>query len=234
MSRTRNVTARDYKMKPAPWNLTSAQWSVYYWLLAHSYWNSFEKESHYYIYKNSYKQVRIMEDTGIKSRATMSTAFKRLEEVGAIAPSPQHEDAYEIYTTSIFVPMDISILKCLLGFYKWLDPSLLITTFAILSRLARFIDEQEISLTKAELGALLGLARQNVDGQGIVLILSVLEHLGLITLKRSNYTNKLGQECIKYTLLAARPNADLSCYLTNDDAPDAARIQELWNMVAEN
>ena len=33
---SRNVPAMDTKTNPQMWELTNAQWSVYYWLLAHS------------------------------------------------------------------------------------------------------------------------------------------------------------------------------------------------------
>ena len=33
---SRNVPAMDANTRPSIWKLTNAQWSVYYWLLAHS------------------------------------------------------------------------------------------------------------------------------------------------------------------------------------------------------
>ena len=53
----RNVPAHDLTSNKQTWQLTKSQWALYYWLLAHSKWNSFTKEDHYYIYRNSYTNV---------------------------------------------------------------------------------------------------------------------------------------------------------------------------------
>ena len=52
----RNAPAANYcTTGEKPWPLTPNQWLVYYWLLAHSKWNYGQREDHYFIYDNSYK-----------------------------------------------------------------------------------------------------------------------------------------------------------------------------------
>ena len=229
----RKVPAADATTSTKPWKLTPAQWTLYYWLLSHSKWNSFENEPHYFIYKADCVKSKIMKQTGIKSQTTVRTAFSKLEEVGAIADSPFAATAYKIFTPNLYIPMDVSILRCLLGFHKYIDPALLITTFAILARLSRFSKDETISFTKAELGALLGKARQNVDEGGILLVLSLLQGLSLIKLNTKEYTNNLGVRCIRYYLVAAFPEIDLSAYLSDGDEIDNDRLEKMWAMINE-
>ena len=228
----RNVPAQDATTTPKAWSLSKAQWALYYWLLAHSKWNSFNNESHYYIYRNSYKNVQIMKSTGIKSQQTIAAAFKKLEEVGAIETSPFHDGAYLIHTTHLYVPMNVTVLRYLLAFNAYLDPSLLITTFAILARLSIFERGKPIDFTKTTLSKLLGLAKQNVDESGIILVLAVLEHSGLVTLNKVAYTNQLGVKCVRYTLVKIDTDGrDIEAYLNDDDEVSDNEIQAMWQKV---
>ena len=111
------------------------------------------------IYRNSYTNVQIMKSTGIKSPQTIATAYKKLLEVGAIEESPFHEDAYLIHTTHLYVPMSVSVLRFLLAFNQYIDPSLAITTFAILARMSLVGKSKPIDFTKTTLSKLLGLAK---------------------------------------------------------------------------
>lgn len=228
----RNVPAQDTTTSPKPWPLSKAQWALYYWLLAHSKWNSFDNEDHYYIYRNSYTNTEIMRSTGIKSPQTISSAYKKLIEVGAIEVSPFHEGAYLIHTTHLYVPMNVSILRYLLAFNAYLDPSLLITLFAILARLSIFERGKPIDFTKTALSKLLGFAKQHVDDSGLVLALAVLEHSGLIALNKVTYTNRLGVECLRYTLVKIDTDGRAIEAFLNDDAEVSDNdIQILWQKI---
>ena len=228
----RNVPAQDTTTTPKPWPLTKSQWALYYWLLAHSKWNSFERENHYYIYRDSFKNVQIMSSTGIKSKQTIVTAFKKLEEVGAIETSPFHENAYIIHTTHLYVPMNVKVLRYLLAFNAYLDPSMLITTFAILARLSIFEKGKPIDFTKTTLSKLLGLAKQHIDDSGIILMLAVLEHSGLITLNKVSYTNQLGVQCVRYTLVKIDTDGhDIEAYFNVDEEVQDTDIQTLWQKI---
>lgn len=228
----RNVPAQDATTTPRAWSLTKSQWTLYYWLLAHSKWNSFNNENHYYIYKNSFTNTKIMKETGIKSPQTMTTAFKKLIEVGAIETSPYHEGAYIIHTTHLYVPMSVGVLRYLLAFNAYLDPALLITTFAILARLSILDKNKPVDFTKALLGKLLGLAKQNIDDSGLILALAVLEHSELIKLNKVSYTNQLGKECVRYTLVKVDTEGRLVEGLLNDEEEiSESDVMSIWQKI---
>lgn len=228
----RNVPAQDATTTPKPWPLSKSQWALYYWLLGHSNWNSFTKEDHYYIYRNSFTNVQIMKQTGIKSKQTILTGFNKLLEVGAIEKSEFHDDAYLIHTTHLYVPMNAAILRYLLAFNNYLDPALVITTFAILVRLSIFEKGKPIDFTKTTLSKLLGLAKQNVDDAGIILVLALLEHSGLIALNRVEYTNTLGVQCMRYTLVKTDTEGKhIEAMLNEDREISDNDVISLWNKI---
>ena len=229
----RNVPAQDATTSPKAWTLTKSQWALYYWLLAHSKWNSFNKENHYYIYRSTFKNVQIMKSTGIKSPQTVTAAFKKLLEVGAIENSPFHEGAYIINTTHLYVPMNVAVLRFLLAFNSYIDPALSITTLAILARLSLFERGKPVDFTKTTLAKLLGLAKQHIDDSGLILVLALLEHSGLITLNKVRYTNQLGADCVRYTLVKIDTDGHLVEAMLNDDEDEMsdADIQALWKKI---
>lgn len=227
----RDVPAMDTKTNPSIWKLTTSQWSVYYWLLAHSNRNPNGQERHYFIYRNSFTLGQIRDKTGIKSDPTIRTAFAKLKECGAIIEDTR-VGAYLLTPPPLYVPMDVSILKSLLGFNKYLDPGIIITTFAILARLSHASEgKSKPSFTKTELGVLLGFAKQHIDDAGIILVLALLSHLGLVKLETAEYNNRLGVRCIRYTIMEVHPDKSLEEYLNEDEEVDETRIQRLWEMI---
>ena len=228
----RNVPAQDATTTPKAWSLTKSQWALYYWLLAHSKWNSFNNENHYYIYKNSFTNVKIMKETGIKSPQTMTAAFKKLIEIGAIEIASFHEGAYIINTTHLYVPMSVGVLRYLLAFNAYLDPALLITTFTILARLSILDRNKPVDFTKALLGKLLGLAKQHIDDSGLLLVLAVLEHSELIKLNKVSYINQLGRECIRYTLVKVDTEGRLIAGMLNDEEEiPESEVLSIWQKI---
>lgn len=221
----RNVPAMDANTTPPLWDLTNAQWMVYYWLLANSKRNPNPSETHYYIYRNSFTLTQIRKATGIKSDNTIRTAFKKLCEVGAMENS-QDNRAYLLTRPRLYVPMSASIIRALLAFNSHIDAGTTITAFAILCRLVRFSDTPS-SFTKAEFAGLMRCARQNTDEMGVVLILHLLKGLELIDFFTTPYTNRFGRQCIRYTLTAANPASNtLNSIVEEDDAPTS--IESLW------
>lgn len=231
---SRNVPAMDTKTNPQMWELTNAQWSVYYWLLAHSKRNPNSRESHYFIYRNAFTLPQVRKGTGIKSDKTIRTALEKLTKVGAL-----YEDtttgAYIIQPPYLHVAMNTSILLGLLAFNKYIDAGMTITTFAILARLHKFSERgSEVTFNKAELATLLGFARQNVDRAGVVLILYLLKGLELVKFRTTPYTNRLGAQCVRYVLEDANPASTSMDYLfSEDEAVDMGRVDELWAAAAE-
>lgn len=228
----RNVPAQDATTTPKPWPLSKSQWALYYWLLGHSKWNSFNQENHYYIYRNSFTNVQIMKSTGIKSQQTVAAAFKKLLEVGAIETSPFHDGAYLINVTHLYVPMNVSILRYLLAFNNYLDPAMLITMFAILARLYIFEKGKPVDFSKTLLAKLLGLAKQNIDDSGLILGLALLEHSGLITLQKAVYTNTMGSECIRYTLVKIDTDGrDITAMMNDEDELSDDDAKVVWEKI---
>ena len=173
-----------------------------------------------------------MKETGIKSPQTMTAAFKKLIEIGAIETSPFHEGAYIINTTHLYVPMSVGVLRYLLAFNAYLDPALLITTFAILARLSILEKNKPVDFTKALLGRLLGLAKQHIDDSGLLLALAVLEHSELIKLNKVSYTNQLGRECIRYTLVKVDTEGRLVEGLLNDEEEiSESEVLNIWQKI---
>lgn len=229
----RRVPARDAMSKPKPWELTNSQWALYYWLLAHSKWNSFAQEGHYFIYQNSFTKAQIMRDCGIKSQQTISTGFTKLKSVGAISEDAFHEKALQIKTTEVFAPIDVTVLKFLLNFNRYVDPAMSITMLAIVARWFKFNNEHPISFTKTELGKLLGKTKQHTDDAGVVLSLALLAQYGIITLEQQKYTNNLGRVCVRYTItnVNLKGGAVIDSVFNEEGEPDQQVIDELWEKI---
>lgn len=233
---SRNVPAMDITTAPVLWDLTNAQWMVYYWLVAHSKRNPNGLEDHCFIYRNSFTLIQIRRDTGIKTDPTVRSALARLCEVGAMSFDPTKK-VYTLGRPQLYVPMNAAIIKGLLAFNRYIDAGTTITAFAILCRLARFSEEQTITFTKKELGGLLGLARQNVDEAGVVLMLHLFKGLELVNFNTVKYTNSLGVQCIRYVLLSADPKSGVMDDLFADDIESdkeytqrRLHIEELWGL----
>lgn len=228
----RNVPATDFTQKQKPWKLTSSQWVVYYWLLAHSNWNSFQKEEHYYIYKNKIVNARIMRDCGIKTQNTIRAALAKLEEVGAIGKS-SYADAYELYFPIIYVPLDIRIIRVFLAFNKHIDSGQMILLYSILRRIFIFDRGVPVDFTASGLCALLGKAKQTVGPTGIILMLALFEHFKLIELVRVPYTNTMGTKCIRYTLTSIKDTIDDSVLaeLNFDEEISASWAESVWKRI---
>ena len=220
MIEKRNVPAADRTTGVKPWDLTSSQWLVYYWLLSKSNWNSFTKENHYYIYKNKIVNAQIMRECGIKTQNTIRSAFKKLLEVGAIGES-SYADAYEIYYPEIYVPLDMRIVKFFISFNKYLDAACMIALYSILRRIFIFDKGEPLDFTISLLATVLGKAKQSADRTEILLMLSVFEFSGLANIVKVPYTNKFGVPCVRYTLTQITESGEgLKDFFNEDDDID--------------
>lgn len=221
---SRNVPAMDSTTKPQIWNLTTAQWSVYYWLLAHSKRNPSNKEPYYYIYRNSFSLKQIRNQTGVKSDNTIRQSFEVLNEKMIII-CDESKNVFYIYPPLIYVPMSTSIICALLAFNKYLNPGVTITMLAIFARLSKF--PKKVELTKTEIAALLGKAKQHIDEAGVVLSLYLLKGLELIDFSKRPYKNRMGVECVSYRLEKVNIQKSLENFFVGDNF-DSAKIEEYW------
>ena len=220
MIEKRNVPAADHTMNTKPWDLTSSQCLVYYWLLSKSNWNSFTKENHYYIYKNKIVNAQIMRECGIKTQNTIRSAFKKLLEVGAIGES-SYADAYEIYYPEIYVPLDMRIVKFFISFNKYLDAARMITLYSIFRRIYTFDKGKPFDFTIGLIARVLGKAAQGIDRPSILLMLSIFEFAGLVKIVKVPYNNNLGKPCIRYTLIEISDSGEgLDAYFNEEDDID--------------
>lgn len=225
----RNIPATDTTTDPRMWELSDSQWLVYYWLISHSNWNSFAQENHYFIYDNAFKKTKIMKKTGIKSRTTLDTAFKKLEEVGAISRDPMRE-AWQIIYQPLFIPMDVHIICFLMAFHGKINVAQTITLLAILGRMRKYEKSSPVDFTPTFIGKLMGKAKQNISRPDLILSLSVLEHSGIISLNKVTYENSLGVECIRYTLTTINLDGkNLMAFFADDcDELDDIKVEEYW------
>lgn len=216
----RNVPAADFTMKEKPWKLTSSQWLVYYWLLSNSNWNSAIRENHYYVYKNKISNIKIMKECGIKTQNTIRSAFKKLLEVGALSEST-YSEAYEINYPTIYVPLDMRIIKFFISFNKNIDSAHMIMLYSILRRIFIFDKGQPVDFTISLLAAVLGKAKQSADRVEIILMLSLFEFSGLVKMVKVPYTNNLGVQCVRYTLTQITDSGEgLDAFFNEDDDID--------------
>ena len=220
MIEKRNVPAVDHTMKIKPWNLTSSQWLVYYWLLSNSNWNSFTKENHYYIYKNKIVNAQIMRECGIKTQNTVRSAFKKLLEVGAINDS-NYAEAYEINYPEIYIPLDMRIIKFFISFNKYIDAARMITLYSIFRRLYVFDKGQPFDFTIGLIAKVLGKTAQGIDRPSILLMLSIFEFAGLVKIVKVPYNNNMGMQCIRYTLTDISDSGEgLKAFFNEEDDID--------------
>ena len=220
MIEKRNVPAVDHTMKIKPWNLTSSQWLVYYWLLSNSNWNSFTKENHYYIYKNKIVNAQIMRECGIKTQYTVRSAFKKLLEVGAINDS-NYAEAYEINYPEIYIPLDMRIIKFFISFNKYIDAARMITLYSIFRRLYVFDKGQPFDFTIGLIAKVLGKTAQGIDRPSILLMLSIFEFAGLVKIVKVPYNNNMGMQCIRYTLTDISDSGEgLEAFFNEEDDID--------------
>lgn len=229
MVEKRNVPAADFTQEIKPWKLTSSQWLIYYWLLSHSNWNSFSNENHYYIYKNKIVQVRIMKDCGIKAKDTVRNGIKKLKEVGALADST-YADAYEIFFPLIYTPLDVRIIKAFIAFHKFLDSAQMIIMYSILRRMYTFGHNKSFSFTAAGLCKLLGKAQSNISKPEFLIMLSLFEHMELAKIEKEIYSNNMGTECVKYTLVSITDTMPEKTIIEfdNDDELSSIWAEEAW------
>lgn len=226
----RNAPAANYcTTGEKPWPLTPNQWLVYYWLLAHSKWNYGQREDHYFIYDNSYKKKTIQKDCGIKSDKTVASAFKKLEEVGAIYRL-EEQKAYWIFYSTVYTPIDVRIIKFFLAFNKHLNSAAMIELYCVLRRI-KVYDNEPYEFTISVLAKLMNKLRWNSDKQEVWLMLSIFKNAGLVEITEHPYVNNMGVECVKYILKNIADSGEgLKNYFVEDEID--IEEQQLTNLIS--
>lgn len=170
------------------WQLTQKQWLVYYWILAHSFWNP--QENHYYIYKDRMKSGEIQRGVGVTA-PTVRAAIEKLQTVGALSVHPYIETAYILNRPTIYTSLDTDILKFLLSFHEFFGSDL-VTLYAILRRL--WVLEGTVHFNLSQFAIVMGMLKQNVSKQQLYLMLILYKSAGLAKIDKKTHNNTLGQE----------------------------------------
>lgn len=92
---------------------TDKQLAVYYWLVSKAYYNSQERENHYYLYRNTFSYSQIARELGIGSVNTVKSAIKKLNDNFYIWV---YDDVIKIPHKDYYTYLDSSLLKF---FLKW-------------------------------------------------------------------------------------------------------------------
>lgn len=204
---SRKIPAARSK-EPGFVKLTQKQWSVYYWLVVKSYWNSNKKEQHYFLYSSDFSYSEIKKELGIKDNRTIKSAMEKLELynkiniVGDIIYIP-HPDLYTY--------LSINLIKYLLTLCSIINiSSELIVVYSILKRL-RELDKKHDKQTTFNLKLILKLLGHNEnDKKAYILIkifISILVGEGLIKVSETIKNNK-GGNYVEYTLWEIKENID--------------------------
>lgn len=107
----RDFEALDYG-RQAKAKLTAKQYLVYSYLMSISKWDSQDKESHYYVYKNSFVVNSACKLLGMTA-PTWRAAIKKLTEEGYIY---QFDKYYIIDIPNSYAPLHINLIKTLVQF----------------------------------------------------------------------------------------------------------------------
>lgn len=129
----RRVEAFKYEEHKKQSQLTAKWYLVYSYLLSISKWDAQTKENHYHVYKNSFKIKEAVEQIGI-TQPTWRTAIKKLIEFHYIKDLG---DNYQIILKEPYAPLQIGLIKYLIGYGKALTK-------------AEIIDEENGEITKGE------------------------------------------------------------------------------------
>lgn len=113
----RNFEALEVEKKQKQARLTPKQYLVYSYLMSISKWNAQTKETHYYVYKNSFKIKDACEAIGI-SQPTWRSAIAKLEQEQYIKDMGEY---YKIRLKEPYAPLHIDLIKTLLPYGKELS-----------------------------------------------------------------------------------------------------------------
>lgn len=126
--------AQSYK------KITEKQWTVYYYLLSVSIYNSKDRENHRYVYKSSINISLISKNLGI-ARSTFYKAIEALEKFNLIRTFPEY---YTLKLPRTYAEISRKLLSQLLSYRKELTVDLL-RTYLFFSAAYNVINEKEFT-----------------------------------------------------------------------------------------
>lgn len=194
---------------------TDKQLAVYYWLISQAYYNSQEREDHYFIYKTDICYSKIARELGIGSTNTIKAALKKLDENNYIYIT---DDVIKIPHKDYYTYLNINLIRFLLGWSKQLGAEILL----YYSVLKRYFELTQQNGSKAVFNTklmvkLLGHSEIDKDiYRKFKLYLAFLKEYELIEVTESIKNNR-GGKYVSYTLWDIKETVTEKCgYLEED------------------
>lgn len=206
--------------------LTSKQWAVYYWLISKVFYNSKEREDHYFIYRNDIIYASIAKELNIGSVNTVKTAFKKLETLDFIrfdAPMDQDWKKIIIPHKTIFTYLSVELINFLLSWstQKYFGAEIILY-YSILKRyfeLHKLKNSTPKFNTKLML-EMLGYSSHHTDKyMEFKMYLALLKYYGLVDYVEHKRTNR-GITYIQYTLIDIKEDVTEYCNALDDEIKD--------------
>ena len=129
----RRFEALKYENQEKQSKLTAKQYLVYSYLVSISKWDAQTRESHYFVYKNSFKIKEAAELIGV-SQPTWRKAIEKLKEYHYITDLGTN---YQIILKEPYAPLQIALIKHLIKYGKALSKT-------------EVVDEKTGEITKGE------------------------------------------------------------------------------------
>ena len=216
------ANGRDNKKEM--WKLTTKQWLIYYWVLAHSNWNP--DEQHYFIYKEKMPSTQIQRGVGVTA-PTIRTAIEKFLDMGIFVQHPYIDTAYILSRPLIYTSLDTNILKFCLAFHQFFGSDM-VTFYAIIRRL--YAIDKVVKFNLSEFAMLMGYLKQNINKQQIHLMLAICHSVGLISFTEKVHTNQLGQQVVTFIVTDVKDVAtkQLEIYY-KDEEVDAAAVAKMYH-----
>lgn len=163
--------------------LTTKQYLVYSYLMSISKWDAQDKESHYYVYKNSFLIKDACELINI-SQPTWRTAIGKLKTEGYIQ---EYEKYYIIEIPNTYAPLDINLIKFLLPFGGAIkNGGNIISVYSIIYRYWKYSEDnnQACEITVNQLKKIFQVRREAQITYTYKVMLNLFEFYGLIKVQR--------------------------------------------------
>ena len=198
--------------------LTSKQLAIYYWFVSKSYWNSFKKEDHYYIYYSDINYSQIARELGIGSTNTVRSAISKLLEKDLLWKDDDKE-CYQIPIKSCSTYMDICLIRFLLSYSTVLGGEIILFYSVLKKCFESSNGNYRFSITEM----VKGLGHNKTDDGCYKLFriyLSFFKEFDLIDIKEQTAI-KQGSTYVQYVLCRINDGISKKCsYIDDDTMPE--------------
>lgn len=204
---------------------TAKQLAVYYWLVSISYYNSYQKEKHYFLYLKDISYNKIARELGIGSSNTVKSAIQKLAKEHYIS---LEEGVIKIPHKNAYTYLNTKLIKFLLAWSTELGAELLLY-YSVLKRffeLNNEIGKKTHFNTKLMVKLLGHNGTDNSIYKQFKLYLIFLESYGLIRCTREIKVVN-GGEFIEYTLWNISDTVTNECNYDESNEEDISVDKEI-------